>query len=179
MLLNSRNNVLLLAALALSSVAGTSAFIKPSPNAVSKVNTEINSSSSSAPEPSFPFTEAIYGEGSRKFRRTVYTHDDWKKHRSPDRFIRNLKSFTSSGVYTNIGREVTTATSIAAFVVLWNAITGGYTDLEGSKHAALFANTFIGPLSLSLAPFTLSSPSLGLLLGMFSSDLFIFLIWFW
>jgi hypothetical protein len=41
----------------------------------------------------------LYGEASRKFRRTVYTHDDWERHRSPDRFIRNLASITTSGVY--------------------------------------------------------------------------------
>jgi hypothetical protein len=41
-----------------------------------------------------------YGESSRKFRRTVYTHDDWARHRSPDRFLRNLVSITSSGKST-------------------------------------------------------------------------------
>ena len=41
----------------------------------------------------------LYGEASRKFRRTVYSHDDWERHRSPDRFIRNLASITTSGVY--------------------------------------------------------------------------------
>jgi hypothetical protein len=40
-----------------------------------------------------------YGEESRKFRRTVYTHDDWERHRSPDRFVRNLVSIVASGVY--------------------------------------------------------------------------------
>lgn len=40
-----------------------------------------------------------YGEESRKFRRTVYTHEDWERHRSPDRFIRNLNSIMASGVY--------------------------------------------------------------------------------
>jgi hypothetical protein len=40
-----------------------------------------------------------YGEESRIFRRTVYTHDDWERHRSPDRFVRNLASVMSSGVY--------------------------------------------------------------------------------
>ena len=40
-----------------------------------------------------------YGETSRKFRRTVYTHEDWVKHRSSDRFIKNLFSIVSSGIY--------------------------------------------------------------------------------
>ena len=40
-----------------------------------------------------------YGEESRKFRRTVYTHEDWVKHRSPDRFFKNIRSTTKSGIY--------------------------------------------------------------------------------
>ena len=40
-----------------------------------------------------------YGENSRKFRRTVYTHEDWVKHRSSDRFIKNLFSIVNSGIY--------------------------------------------------------------------------------
>jgi hypothetical protein len=44
-------------------------------------------------------TEIPYGEESRQFRRTVYSHDDWVKHRSPDRFWNNLKTTTKSGIY--------------------------------------------------------------------------------
>jgi hypothetical protein len=40
-----------------------------------------------------------YGEASRKFRRDVYSHDDWVRHRSADRFLRNLNSIVTSGVY--------------------------------------------------------------------------------
>jgi hypothetical protein len=40
-----------------------------------------------------------YGERSRTYRRTVYGHDDWVRHRSPDRFVRNLASITNSGIY--------------------------------------------------------------------------------
>ena len=40
-----------------------------------------------------------YGEESRKYRRTVYSHDDWIKHRSPDRFLKNLLSTSKSGIY--------------------------------------------------------------------------------
>jgi hypothetical protein len=41
----------------------------------------------------------VYGEESRKYRRMVYTHDDWVKHRSPDRYWNNLKTTTKSGIY--------------------------------------------------------------------------------
>jgi hypothetical protein len=44
-------------------------------------------------------TEIPYGEESRKYRRTVYSHDDWVKHRSPDRFWKTLKTTTKSGIY--------------------------------------------------------------------------------
>lgn len=55
-------------------------------------------------------TDMPYGEESRKFRRTVYTHDDWVKHRSPDRFFTNLLTTTTSGIYKVrcIGHHVTT-----------------------------------------------------------------------
>ena len=168
MILKSRNNVILFTFLALSSVVGTNAFVKPSTNGVSKLSTEVSAKDPISPEPIFPFLDNIYGEESRLYRRTVFTHDDWKRFRSPDRFMRNLSTFTKSGIYTNILREVLATTAVATFVVLWNAVAGGYTDFDGTKHAALFTNTLLGPLTLSLAPFSLSSPSLGLLLGMLS-----------
>ena len=162
----SHNNILLFTALALSSVIRTNAFVKLSTTDTSKVNTELFSKKSNVP----PFYGNVYGEESRLYRRTVFTHEDWKRYRSPDRFIRNLKTFTKSGIYSNIAREVVATTTVATFVVLWNAITGGYTDFEGTEHAALFADTFIGPLRLPMSPFSLSSSSLGLLLGMFTNN---------
>jgi predicted membrane chloride channel (bestrophin family) len=53
-------------------------------------------------------------------------------------------------------------TSIAVFVVLTNLLVGGYQDFEGVKHAAVIPGLPL--LGLPLAPFTLASPSLGLLL---------------
>lgn len=112
-----------------------------------------------------PIKDISYGEESRKYRRTVYTHDDWRKHRNPDRFLYYIVSFLSSGVYKNVGREVGFTTIIAAIVCLWNGLIGGFTDLDGVKHAAILSSNLLPLLSLPLAPFTLSSPSLGLLLG--------------
>jgi hypothetical protein len=106
-----------------------------------------------------------YGEASRPYRRTVYSHDDWVKHRSPDRFFRNILSITTSGVYKNISRLVMTPTAVAIFVVLWNMLTGGYTDLRGVAHGAVLSGRFMSTFALPLAPFDLASPSLGLLLG--------------
>jgi hypothetical protein len=112
-----------------------------------------------------PIKDISYGEQSRQYRRTVYTHDDWRKHRSPDRFFYYIRSIVNSGVYKSLAREVGTTTAIAAMIVLYNGVTGGFTDLDGVKHAALISSVWAPVLSLPLAPFTLSSPSLGLLLG--------------
>lgn len=110
-------------------------------------------------------TNVPSGEEQRKYRRTVYSHDDWKKHRSQDRFIYYLLAIFKSGVYKNLGREVWTTTSIAIFVVLFNAVVGGYEDFEGVKQAALISSPFFPTLTLPMTAFTLTSPSLGLLLG--------------
>jgi putative membrane protein len=160
-----REAVFLLAALA--SVGSTDAFVAPQQQqqkSSTRVNTELYGNTKTPPP--FPPTKDIsYGEESRQYRRTVYTHDDWVKHRSPDRFIRNLAAITSSGVYKNLANEVAATTGIATFICLYNAITGGVTDFEGVKHAALIQSVWAPVVGLPLAPFTLSSPSLGLLLG--------------
>jgi len=109
-------------------------------------------------------TDMPYGEESRKFRRTVYTHDDWVKHRSPDRFFTNLLTTTTSGIYKNVGREVLAVTIIATFVMLWNMLTNEYVDLVGMVHPGLLRGQYAPPLSLPMNPFTLSSSFLGLLL---------------
>ena len=107
--------------------------------------------------------QETYGEGSRKYRRTVYTHNEWVKHRSSERFLRNLSSMFNSGVYKSIAKEVLATVGIASFLVVWNGLTGGYTDLNGVQHEAVV--NFLPALVLPLTPFTLLSPSLGLLLG--------------
>lgn len=105
-----------------------------------------------------------YGEVSRAYRRTVYTHDDWVKHRSPNRFFRNLSSIPSSGVYKNLAKEVIATTAVATFVVFWNCIFGDYQDFSSVSHKGPLHDSLIPILTLPLAPFTLASPSLGLLL---------------
>jgi len=73
-----------------------------------------------------------------------------------------LSSLFSSGVYKSIGKEVFATVAVASFIVFWNALTGGYTDLSGVQHDAII--TALPELTLPLTPFTLLSPSLGLLL---------------
>ena len=100
---------------------------------------------------SFKPKEIGYGEQSRKYRRTVYTHEDWRRHRSDDRFIRNVANAWKSGIYKNILRYVAYVTSIAAALCAWN-------------HQTWFLGGALPQLSLPLAPFSLAMPSLGLLL---------------
>ena len=126
-----------------------------------RISTHLRDSTKSPPFIPPP-KDISYGEESRSFRRTVYTHDDWVKHRSPDRFIRNISSIFTSGIYKNVGREVTATTGVATFVMLWNMVFGGYTDFSGVNHEAVAS--FLPALALPLTPFTLASPSLGLLL---------------
>lgn len=112
-----------------------------------------------------PIRDISYGEESRKYRRTIFTHDDWVKFRSPDRFWRNLEAVTSSGIYKNVGKEILATTGVAAFVILYNGLVGGFQDWSGNTLDPLLQASFLPVIGLPLAPFTLSSPSLGLLLS--------------
>lgn len=115
-------------------------------------------------DPSAPVTE-LYGEGSRKYRRTVYTHNEWVKHRSSDRFINNLSTLFNSGIYKNIGKEVALVTVMAMFVWGWNLLVGGYQDLAGVMHDPILKENWAMMIGLPLTPFTVLNSSLGLLLG--------------
>ena len=118
-------------------------------------------------DPSAPATD-LYGEGSRKFRRTVYTHNEWVKHRSPDRFVNNLSTLFNSGIYKNVGKEVAATVAVATFVWAWNMLAGGYQDLAGVQHDAIIQADWAKVVGLPLQAFTVVSPSLGLLLGKIS-----------
>jgi putative membrane protein len=91
-----------------------------------------------------------YGESSRKYRRTVFTHKDWIKHRSSDRLFSNLSSIFQSGIVRQLFEEISLVGAIATTVVIWNGILAPKYGLPA--------------LCLPTAPFTLSSPALGLLL---------------
>jgi len=91
-----------------------------------------------------------YGEESRKYRRTVYqSQDDWIVHRSSFSIVENLKGGLFSGIIRRLKNDVLLVTAVATFVVLWNGLV---------DHAIMPV------LALPSQPFTLSSPTLGLLL---------------
>lgn len=102
-------------------------------------------------------------EDSRRYRRTVYTYADWPQHRSPDRFQNAVGTILISQVYKGLSLQVITFSFISTLAVVWNSLAGGYTDFQGVQHEALFASLPL--LVLPLQIFTLTSGSLGLLLG--------------
>jgi len=168
--MTSFRRAVLFVALAASNLNGVSAFA-PSKAQVVANGGVIKSSTArdmkTKQPPAAVITEkdkTSYGEVSRQYRRTVYTHNEWVKHRSPDRFGRNLGTFASSGIFKNLSSEVLTTTTVATFIVLWNCLTGSYQDLAGVAHDGPLKDTIIPMLTLPLTPFTLLSPSLGLLL---------------
>jgi putative membrane protein len=158
-----------LSVLLLAAASSVSAFAPVAPNqagkiSISRASTEVYSQTQTPP-PLPPIRDISYGEESRKFRRTIFTHDDWINFRSPDRFWRNLQAMASSGVYKNMAREVTATTSVAALVCLYNGLVGGFQDLNGQTMEPILNSPVLPVIGLPLAPFTLSSPSLGLLLS--------------
>ena len=84
-------------------VGSASAFVPPAGKTSSSLNNVVASQQKQAKDLLYILppdaTDIPYGEESRKFRRTVYTHDDWIKHRSPDRFFKTLRTTTTSGIY--------------------------------------------------------------------------------
>eukprot|EP00560_Eucampia_antarctica_P007426 CAMPEP_0197823046 /NCGR_PEP_ID=MMETSP1437-20131217/358_1 /TAXON_ID=49252 ORGANISM="Eucampia antarctica, Strain CCMP1452" /NCGR_SAMPLE_ID=MMETSP1437 /ASSEMBLY_ACC=CAM_ASM_001096 /LENGTH=460 /DNA_ID=CAMNT_0043421999 /DNA_START=104 /DNA_END=1486 /DNA_ORIENTATION=+ len=156
-------------------IGGANGFVLPSSSSNFVINrlqtTELNNDDSTGwdsfkqdEDKSRTVVNVPSGEEQRKLRRTVYTHDDWVKHRSQDRFYFYLTAIFKSGVYKNLTREIGYTAGVAAFVCLYNSIFGGFTDPFGGEHAALFSNTIIHRLVLPISAFTLTSPSLGLLL---------------
>ena len=162
---------LFVAGLGLALAASCSAFVTPSTTSSPPAKSTQLSMSDNPPPPSYggrsltEIKDISYGEDSRKYRRTVYTHDDWKKHRSQDRFVYYLAAMFKSGVYRNLVGEVGIATAVASFICFWNCFAGDYQDLLSVQHAGIFKDTLLPVLQLPLVPFTLASSSLGLLLG--------------
>ena len=107
-----------------------------------------------------------YAERSRMLRRDVFGYDDWVNHRSTDRFIGNLLNMLNkSGIFRILLPEILKYTFIAVFVCLYNALlVTGYDDFVGVHHEA-FASFPVCKLPAEF--FSLTTPSLALLLGKF------------
>merc|ERR1719428_2617633 len=105
-----------------------------------------------------------YSERSRAYRRSVYFHDNWIKHRSNDRYIRNFRTLFDSGVVRSLSSEILLVTGIAVAVVTMNMLISGYDDFANVHHAAPLPIPFLKDLSLPALPFTIAMPALSLLL---------------
>lgn len=104
-----------------------------------------------------------YAEQSRRYRRTLFNHDDWMRQRHGDRLLKNLRTTFKSGVVRQLANELLLVTIVAVTLCLWNSLlVVGYQDFLGHMHPPL--TNSLPLLSLPLEPFSLSSPALGLLL---------------
>lgn len=87
------------------------------------------------------------------FRRTVFEHEDWTRHRSSDRHSRHMLSVLSSRVIRSLGPPVLRLTFIASVVAAVNeAVLADLLPL------------WVPLLHVSSIPFQLTAPALALLL---------------
>jgi len=116
----------------------------------------------------YKLSGSAYAEESRQYRRTVYMHDEWVKHRSSERFIKNLRTIGKSGVSSALGMELSFITATAVFCVVANMMFHGYQDFTGAMHPAPLASVpvlnTIKQLSLPAFTFSIGMPALSLLL---------------
>lgn len=93
-------------------------------------------------------------ESNRKFRRTIFTHSDWKRHRSSNRYYKELLNIPFSLVLRGL-------TVQALGVWLWSMIIVTYNFFIERRFYKIFSFPI---LSFPALPLSLTSPSLGLLL---------------
>merc|ERR1719291_1046967 len=107
-----------------------------------------------------------FSESQRKDRRTIFMHDDWVRHRSSERFLRNLLSIGSSGINQALRKELSFVTLTAVFVVVFNMLFVSYQDFSGISHLGPLHDfdATIKALSLPALPFSIDMPALSLLL---------------
>ena len=98
-----------------------------------------------------------YGEESRRYRRTVYTHEDWVKHRNSETIITKLNGLFYSGIVRQLKGEIFSVSMSAAIIVAWNDVLLPY-------FCGNFFISMLPRISLPSLPFQLCSPALGLLL---------------
>jgi hypothetical protein len=114
-------------------------------------------------------TDLSYAERSRPYRRDVFAEADWVRHRSNARFARRLAKLVESGVVRSLTEELSLVAAVATAVCAYNALfAAGWDDLAGVRHEPLV--NFLPVLAVPTAFFTLSSPSLSLLLGALKKD---------
>jgi predicted membrane chloride channel (bestrophin family) len=92
-------------------------------------------------------------EESRKLRRTIFTHTDWKRHRSSDRYFHELLKMPQSQVLRGLTLQAVGVALVSAVVVIYNVLM----ELK-------LLNWPIPLLTVPFLPLSITSSSLGLLL---------------
>ncbi|GLC46904.1 hypothetical protein PLESTB_001282500 [Pleodorina starrii] len=96
----------------------------------------------------------IFKEDSRQARRMTFTFDDWKRHRSGNRYLYHLKTLSESGIVRGIAAPVLFVTAFTAVVAALNL-----------AHAASLLPGWVPPLpQIAIEPVQLTSIALSLLL---------------
>ena len=101
----------------------------------------------------------VMKEKSRKYRRTVFAYSDWKKHRSARRYIDALRSWPRSNVLGGLIIQAIIVALATAAIVSWNVFV-----LSNQETYKLLGRFNLPLFSVPSLPFSLTSPSLGLLL---------------
>ena len=105
-----------------------------------------------------------YSERHRKDRRTVFMHEDWVRHRSSERFLRNMRSIFESSISISLQKELTFVTMAAVFVTVFNMVFVTYLDFDGARHVGPLIGLPHQTMALPALPFSISLPALSLLL---------------
>ena len=100
-------------------------------------------------------------EADRKNRRTIYTSEDWKKHRLSNRYFSTLLKMPRSLILRGISRQV-------LGVSLWSLVVVVYNVMVENGIIDSITRPYLGfqlpKLSFPSLPISLISPSLGLML---------------
>jgi hypothetical protein len=90
-------------------------------------------------------------ESNRKFRRTVFDKQNWRRHRSSNRYFQELRNMPKSVILRGLGVQTLVVTLFSLFIVSYNTL------VELKKFP------FPMPvLSFPALPFALTSSSLGM-----------------
>jgi ion channel-forming bestrophin family protein len=92
-------------------------------------------------------------EEQRRLRRTVFSSADWRKHRSSNRYFRELINMPRSGVFRSLFRQALFVSLCSSIMVVYNVLV----ELHVFRRS-------LPLLSFPSLPFTLTASSLGLLL---------------
>lgn len=119
-----------------------------------------------------------YNRITRRMESTYKDHSYWVKHRSNDRLFHHMRTMPKSIIYQTIRQPVRYITYLSTCLVIWNCLvlltnaTMATSDLPHrvASLLGLFSKKLV-LLRIPIDPLVITSPMLGLLLGMS------FLVW--